>query len=416
MGAEVYVNLQECNLGTTYTSKGETGTENVNEKLNLSQNLEEQTADDSAQINDATTENGESLENLVTLPNEIDEVAEAMVTDNMNVNDTETEEIDSLDIEVNEIESNADLEVKDMDSKTNDVEDNYHDVDQEETSISNSPENQKETKENLSEINKNNEENSPILNTTEVDKSIESKDVEASAMPEAKNMDKTSNNLEESIQSVDQDGISITDNNTEKDKEVTEKVSKPMVNDEENNAILETEEVNKDIELNNIELNTKLEVRNIEEDVNDDAENVQNMEQEETSQNNNLEENKTEVDGQYIEPNMEEDTPVNEEKSASLKESDKSKKETYETIKEIDDNEKETEKVLEKANEEPEDITIESVEVNIENEKCAVIEQCESLDFDETNIEDESQKEANDAKATEEKLAVSEQKVDIKTQ
>merc|ERR1711915_314415 len=58
--AEVCVNIQECNLGTTYTSKGETRTENVNEKLNLSQNLEEQTADDSAQINDATTENGES--------------------------------------------------------------------------------------------------------------------------------------------------------------------------------------------------------------------------------------------------------------------------------------------------------------------------------------------------------------------
>merc|ERR1711915_115377 len=129
MGAEVYVNLQESNLGTTYTSKGETGTENVNEKLNLSQNLEEQTADDSAQINDATTENGESLENLVTLPNEIDEVAEAMVTDNMNVNDTDTEEINTLDVEVDEVESNADLEVKDMDSKANDVEDYNHDVD-----------------------------------------------------------------------------------------------------------------------------------------------------------------------------------------------------------------------------------------------------------------------------------------------
>merc|ERR1711915_947217 len=133
--------LQESNPGTTYTSKEETTTENVNEKLNLSQNLEEQTAYDSAQINDASTENGESLENLVTLPNEIDEVAEAMVTNNMNVNDTETEEINTLDVEVNEIESNADLEVKDMDSKTNDVEDNNHDVDQEETSLSNSPEN-----------------------------------------------------------------------------------------------------------------------------------------------------------------------------------------------------------------------------------------------------------------------------------
>merc|ERR1711915_51716 len=93
---EVCVNLQESNLGTTCTSKGETSTENVNEKSNLSQNLQEQTADDSAQINDATTEKGESLENLVTLPNEIDEVAEAMVTNNMNVNDTDTEEINTL--------------------------------------------------------------------------------------------------------------------------------------------------------------------------------------------------------------------------------------------------------------------------------------------------------------------------------
>merc|ERR1711976_409229 len=98
-------------------------------------------------------------------------------------------------------------------------------------------------------------------------------------------------------------------------------------------------------------------------------------------------------------PNVEEDMPMKEEKSLSLKESDNSKEKTCEIIKEFVEDEKETEEVLEKGNEESEDITKESLEVNsveismnIENMNRAVKEQCKSLNFDETHIEDESKK------------------------